>query len=211
MKYQVIQKGIYDSVMRAQDAGLIRLSAGNISARTDDGLVAITPSGIQYSELKAEQISIVDLDGRLISGPKPSSETPMHTAILRAMPDVQSVFHTHSPYAITFAMLGNEIPAVNLELFVCGAPIPVAKWASPGSEVAGEIAVEIFKKRSELKVMLLRKHGVVAIGKDLDQAYKLAYDAEIGMMTYFNARQIGKPEPLTAKQIQEIKDVYGIK
>jgi L-ribulose-5-phosphate 4-epimerase len=208
MDYREIQNAVYDSVIRAQDAGLVRLSAGNISARTADGHVAITPSGIQYSDLKAEQISIVDLDGQLISGPKPSSETPMHTAILRAMPEVQSVFHSHSPYAISFAMAGKDVPMVNLELFVCGAPIPVAPWASPGSVAAGEIVVEIFKQRPELKVVLLRKHGLVAIGDNLDQAYKLAYDAEIGMMTYFNALQLGKPEPLTAEQIQEIKDVY---
>jgi L-ribulose-5-phosphate 4-epimerase len=208
MDYVAVQSAVYDCVIRAQEAGLVRLSAGNISARTADGHVAITPSGIPYTVLKADDISIVDLDGQLMAGPKPSSETPMHTAILRAMPDVHSVFHSHSPYAISFAMVGNEIPMVNLELFVCGAPIPVAPWASPGSVAAGDIVVEIFKQRPELKVALLRKHGLVAIGKNLDQAYSLAYNAEVGMLTYFNALQLGQPEPLTAEQIQEIKDVY---
>lgn len=210
MDYRKIQTEVYDCVIKAQDAGLVRLSAGNISARTKDGNVAITPSGIKYTDLEINEISIVDIDGTLLDGPKPSSETPMHTAILRDMPDVQAVFHSHSPYAISFAMVGKDVPLVNMELLVCGAPIPVTPWACPGSIESGGVVVEIFKQRPGLKVVLLRKHGLVAIGKSLDDAYELAYDAEVGMMTYFNALQLGEPEPVTVEQIQEINDVYGL-
>jgi L-fuculose-phosphate aldolase len=210
MKYQNVKTEVYDCVMKAQDAGLVRLSAGNISTRTEDGNVAITPSGIKYTELDVDEISVVDLDGNLLSGPKPSSETPMHTAILRALPHVQAICHTHSPFAITFAMAGRDVPMVNLEMFVLGAPIPVAPWACPGSTAAGEITVQIFKERPELKAILLYKHGLVAIGDSLDHAFEWAYDAEVGMRTYYQALQIGDPKPLTAEQIQEIKDVYGV-
>ncbi|MBL7164513.1 MAG: class II aldolase/adducin family protein [Anaerolineales bacterium] len=210
MKYQSTREQLLDTVIKANEVDLIRMSAGNISTRTADGLVAITPSGVKYRNMSIEDISIVDLDGNLVEGLKPSSETPMHTAIYRNLPDVGSICHTHSTYAITFAMLGDEIPMVNLELLVCGAPIPVAPWASPGTPKAGEVTVEIFKDRPELKVILLRKHGLVAIGANLDHAFDMAFNAEVGFQSYYQALLLGKPEPITDEQFAEVKAAYNL-
>lgn len=211
MTYTTIRKKVFETVQKAQAANLVRLSAGNISARTDDGHVAITPGGIKYDQLVAGDIAIVNLESRPIDAPrKPSSETPMHTIILRDMPDVGAVVHTHSPYAITFAVLGTPIPTISLELLVCGAPIPVAPWACPGTPEPGHIAVEMFKARAELKVLLLRNHGLLSIGEDLDQAFELAYDAEVGMQIYHQALMAGKPNELTTAQIEEVKRVYSL-
>jgi len=210
MSYEAVRQEVYNTVMKAVDCGLIRLSAGNISARTSDGNVAITPAGIKYDVLTPDQIAIVDLRGNHIDGPcRASSETPMHTAILRNLPEVGAVCHTHSPYAMTFAVLGKEIPLINLELLVCGAPIPVAEWACPGSAGAGEVTVDIFKSRPNLKIMLLRNHGLVAIGKNLGQAFELAFDAEIGAQVYYQALQLGTPATITDAQVEEIFKVYG--
>lgn len=210
MNYQSVREELLDTVHKGTEADLIRMSAGNFSRRTEDGLVAITPSGIKYRSMKIEDISIVNLDGKLIEGPKPSSETPMHTAIYRSLPKVGSICHTHSPYAITFAMLGEDIPMVNLELLVIGAPIPVAPWACPGTPKAGEITVEIFTRRPELKAILLRKHGLVAIGANLESAFDAAYNAEVGMETYYQARLLGQPQPITAEELAEVKASYAI-
>jgi len=210
MKYQSTREQLLDTVIKANEVDLIRMSAGNISTRTADGLVAITPSGVKYRNMSIEDISIVDLDGNLVEGQKPSSETPMHTAIYRNLPEVGSICHTHSTYAITFAMLGDEIPMVNLELLVCGAPIPVAPWASPGTPKAGEVTVEIFKDRPELKVILLRKHGLVAIGANLDHAFDMAFNAEVGFQSYYQALLLGKPEPITDEQFAEVKAAYNL-
>ncbi len=209
MQYKSIREQLLDTVVKANEVDLIRMSAGNISARTEDGQVAITPSGVSYRNMTIEDISIVDLNGNLIEGLKPSSETPMHTAIYRNVPETGSICHTHSSYAITFAMLGKEIPMVNLELMVCGAPIPVAPWASPGTQKAGEVAVEIFQKRSDLRVILLRKHGLVAIGTNLDHAFNMAFNAEVGFQAYYQALQVGKPEPITEEQLAEIRIAYS--
>jgi L-ribulose-5-phosphate 4-epimerase len=209
MKYREIRALVFSMVAKAQAAGLIRLSAGNISTRTEDGLVAITPSGIRYDVLRAEDIAIVDLDGRPVDAPrKPSSELPMHLAILRELPEVGAIFHTHSPFAISFAILGREVPLVNLELLTCGGPLPVAPWACPGTPEAGKVTIDIFRRRPELKICLLRNHGLVAIGRDVENAYEIAYDAEVGMQTYYQALQVGKPEPLTPDQIDQIHRVY---
>lgn len=210
MKFESIRKAVYDTVMKAQEAGLVRLSAGNISARTEEGYVAITPSGVKYDVLSPEQIAIVDLHGNPIDAPcKPSSETPMHTAILRHLPQVQAICHTHSMFAITFAALEIEVPIINLELYVCGAPIPVAPWACPGTAAAGEITVNLFKSRPGLKVCLLRNHGLVAIGRSLENAFEMAYNAEVGLRTYHQARQLGQPSIISPEQIEQIRAVYG--
>ena len=208
MKYQSIREKILVSVVKANETNLIRLSAGNISTRTADGLIAITASDVAYRNMRIEDISIVDVDGYLVEGPKPSSETPMHTVIYRHFPDVGSIFHTHSPYAITFAMLGEDIHRANLELMTCGAPIPVAPWACPGTAEAGEVSASIMKQRTGLKVVLLRKHGLVAVGATLDQAFKMAYNAEFGLQCYYQALQLGKPENVTDEQLAEIRAVY---
>ena len=210
MKYQSTREQLLAAVVKANEVDLIRLSAGNISTRTEDGLVAITASGVKYRNMTTEDISIVDLDGNLIEGLKPSSETPMHTVIYRNLPDVGSIYHTHSTFAITFAMLGDEVPMANLELLVCGAPIPVAPWACPATTTAGEVTVEIFKDRPELKVILLRKHGLVAIGANLDHAFNMAFNAEVGFQSYYQALLLGKPEPITAEQVAEVKAVYHL-
>jgi L-ribulose-5-phosphate 4-epimerase len=210
MNFQDIRKQVYNTTMEAVEAGLIYLSAGNISARVDEDKIAITPGGIKYSKLRPEDIAIVSLDGEFIDGPhKPSSETPMHTHIMKNMPDINAVCHTHSEYAITFAMLGEEIPRANLELFVCGAPIPVTPWACPGTLNGGLEALKFFKERPELKAVILRSHGLIAIGGNLSNAFDIAYDAEVGLKTYHNCLQIGKPIILTQKEIDEIHEAYA--
>ena len=210
MNYLSVRKQLFDTVMRANEVELVHMSAGNKSTRTEDGLVAITPGGIKYRNMTVEDISIIDLDGNRIEGPPPSSETPMHTAIYRQLSHVGSVCHTHSTFAMTFAMLGEEIPMANLELVACGAPIPVAPWACPGTSKAGEVTVELFTNRSNLRVILLRKHGLVAIGSDLEDAFDMAFNAEVGLQAYHQALQLGTPEPITVEQLVEILAVYHV-
>jgi L-fuculose-phosphate aldolase len=210
MNYHPIQEQVYETILKLRDAGLTRLSAGNVSTRTDDGLVAITPSAVKYDVLSPADIAIVDLHGRIIQAvKKPSSETPMHTAILRNFPHIHAICHSHSPHAIAFAMLGEEVPAANIELWQCGAPVPVGPWACPGTDAAARVAVQVFSERPELKVFLLRKHGLVAVGSSLNSAFEFAYTAEIGMQAYYYACSLGKPEPLTHLQIEEIKQAYS--
>jgi L-fuculose-phosphate aldolase len=209
MIYKRERTHLLNTIWQACDLGLTRISAGNFSTRIDDDLVAITPAGINYKTIQRSDISIVDLDGNLLDGPTPSSEIPMHTAIYRNISRAISICHTHSIYGMVFAMLGEDIPLMSIELMVCGAPIPVAPWAAPGTTRAGEVAVDLLQSRPDLNVLLLRQHGMLAIGNSLDQALERAYNAEIGLEVYYKAKSMGKPQPFTKKQIAEIKEVYG--
>ncbi len=210
MEYVDHREKLLDFIQQGCRDGLIRLSAGNFSTRINNELVAITPSNILYRNLKVEDISIINLDGGRVDGPVPSSETPLHSTIYRTIARAQSICHTHSVYAMVCSMLGEEIPLISLELMACGAPIPTIPWAAPGTAQAGLIATEALKSREDLNVILLRQHGLVAIGGTLDEAYNRAYNAEIGLEVYYKVLLAGNPQPFTAHQVSEIRKVYKL-
>jgi ribulose-5-phosphate 4-epimerase/fuculose-1-phosphate aldolase len=107
------------------------------------------------------------------------------------------------------AQLEDTIPLMSIEILVCGGPIPVAPWATPGTAKAGEVAVRIFQKQQDLRVLLLRKHGLLAIGNSLDQAYSMAANAEVGMEIYYKTRLVREPHAFSPAQLKEIREIYG--
>jgi len=104
-----------------------------------------------------------------------------------------------------------ELPVICIELFFAGGPIPVAPYQCPGTREVGITAAFYFKKRPELKGLLLQNHGQVAIGNDLNEAYQMAYNVEIGAEIYHDALQTGKaPLVLSAEQIADISRQYHL-
>lgn len=214
MNYEKYKQRVYDATMHLDRCGLIRLSAGNISARIDDRLVAITPTSIAYDVLKPADISIITVDGKLVEGEfKPSSETPLHTAIYREMPQVGAVVHTHSIYAMTFAASNKPLPLVNVEALMAFAQgsIPVARYVSPGSPHAGEVAMEVLRANPDLKAMLLRNHGLLAVGPDVETTWQTAYKIETAAQVAYQAYTLGTPIEFTPEQIEEVYQIYGMK
>jgi L-fuculose-phosphate aldolase len=89
------------------DSGLVPTTSGNVSARSPEGDVLITPSGLPYEDLEPEDVVLVTLSGEVLEGSlEPSSEVPMHTGLYRSKPRIGGVVHTHAPYATTLACLG---------------------------------------------------------------------------------------------------------
>ena len=122
---------------RMGDSGLVRATSGNVSARTPEGSVLITPSGLPYEELDPADIALVDLNGNLLEGPlEPSTEVPMHTGIYRRRPRVGGIVHTHAPYATALACLGLEIPAIHYMIAALSEEgrVPLAPYATYCSE-----------------------------------------------------------------------------
>jgi L-ribulose-5-phosphate 4-epimerase len=212
MLYESIRREVHQVTLSLYEQGLLHLSAGNVSARASPEHVAITPSGVPYSTMEPEDIVIIDLHGRVIDGQrKPSSETPMHTLVLRQRPDVGSVVHTHSRYAMALAVVGKGIPLICTEGLIVRGPVPVAEYASPGSEAAGKAALEALAGPPAVMGVLLRNHGVLAIGKDVKQAFNVAYRIEVSAQVYHLALQVGEPTALTADQIAKIRAIYHAK
>lgn len=215
MDYSEIRNRVFTATMHLAQAGLIRLSAGNISARIDAQLAAITPASRAYDILAPGDICIISLDGRLVQGEfTPSSETPLHTALYRNLPQVGAVVHTHSIFAMTFSASHKPIPILGVEAMAACSDsdeIPVAKYVSPGSSQAGEVALECFHAHPGLQALLLRNHGLLAIGPDVETAWQTAYKVEIAAQVAYQAYQLGDVVKLNPAQIDEINRIYSKK
>lgn len=164
--------------------------------------------------MQPEDICVISLDGTLVEGEfKPSSETPLHTAIYREMPQVGAVVHTHSIYAMTFSASEKRIPLLGVEALAArsNGPIPVARYVSPGSSQAGEVAMEVFRENPGLQALLLRNHGLLTIGPDVETAWQTAYKIETAAQVAYQAFQLGEIVELTPDQVQEIFEIYSVK
>lgn len=210
MSYEKYKQQVYETVQKLVKIDLIRMSSGNVSLRLPDGNVAITPSGILYDDMKKKDIVVINLQNEVVEGEhEPSSEKQLHTEIYKSLPDVNAVVHTHSKYAIAFASAGVEIPVTNIEILAIGGPIPVAKYATPGTREVGIGAAEYFAENQDLKALLLQNHGLVAVGNTISDAYLNAYKVETGAEIYHIALQTGKEVfVLSDRQIEDIHRRY---
>lgn len=150
--------------------GLVTLTWGNVSGvDRDEGLVAIKPSGVDYGEMGAEDVVIVDLDGNQVEGERrPSTDTPTHLALYRAFESIGGVAHTHSTWATAWAQAGREIPILGTtHADLCPEPIPLSR-ALTEQEVAddyegatGQVLVEAVGEEGPDRVpaALVRGHG----------------------------------------------------
>ncbi|MBM4270874.1 MAG: class II aldolase/adducin family protein [Deltaproteobacteria bacterium] len=209
MMYETIRAILLNTVLKLHQKDLIQLNSGNVSVRASEDHIAITPTGVPYDEMTAEDMVIIDLDGVVVDGRhKPSSETPMHTIIYKDMPAVKAIVHSHSPYALAFAAVGRNIPIICTEGLALRGPVPVAEYECPGTEAQGLAAIKAMKGPPSVIGTLLKNHGVLATGANLVQAYSAAYRIEMAAKIYLLALQIGNPDILTDEQIREIRSVY---
>lgn len=109
-----LRREVCDANLRLVRAGLVTLTWGNASGRSDDGkLVVIKPSGVPYESMRDEDMVVVDLDGNVVEGAlRPSSDTPTHLHLYRSLAGVGGVAHTHSRCAVAFAQARREIPCL---------------------------------------------------------------------------------------------------
>jgi L-fuculose-phosphate aldolase len=187
---------------RLLDDGLAVGSAGNMSVHAGD-LVAITPSGISYAEMRPEDVCLVAFDGTEPAGlsqETPSSETPMHLAIYAAT-KAGAVVHTHSPEVIALSAAREELPAIHYAITGLGGPVRVAPYVRFGSAGLAAAAVEALEGRS---AVILRNHGAVTCGRDLAQAYDRALLLEWLARTYRLALCYGEPAILSAAELDEV-------
>jgi L-ribulose-5-phosphate 4-epimerase len=190
--------------------GLVTWTSGNISARVPgEELMVIKASGVPYAELTADAIVICDLDGELVEGSlAPSSDAATHGHVYRYMPEVGGVAHTHSAYATAWAARGEPIPCVLTAIAdEFGGEIPVAPFALIGSEEIGRgIVATLDGHRSP--AVLLRAHGVFALGAGPRDAVKAAVMCEDAARTVHLARALGAVEPLEPTSIDALHERY---
>jgi L-ribulose-5-phosphate 4-epimerase len=190
--------------------GLVAWTSGNVSARVPgEELMVIKPSGVPYAELTAEAMVVCDLDGDPVEGSlAPSSDAATHGYVYRHMDGVGGVAHTHSPYATAWAARGEPIPCVLTAIAdEFGGEIPVAPFALIGSDEIGREIVDTLE-RHRSPAVLLRGHGVFALGAGPRDAVKAAVMCEDVARTVHLARALGHVEPLEPASIDALYDRY---
>jgi L-ribulose-5-phosphate 4-epimerase len=188
---------------------LVVWTGGNVSARIPgENLFVIKPSGVGYDDLTPENMVLCDLDGTVIEGTSPSSDTAAHAYVYRHMPSVNGVVHTHSTYATAWAARGEAIPCVLTAMAdEFGGDIPIGPFAIIGDESIGEgIVATLTGHRSP--AVLMQNHGVFTIGDSAKSAVKAAVMAEDVARTVHIARQGGELIPIPQASIDALYDRY---
>ena len=205
MSHQSLREEVARVAKLLIESGLVTGTSGNVSARTPDGDVLMTPSGIDYEEMEPGDVVLVDVDGKVLEGSLgPSTETPMHTGIYRARADVGAVVHTHSVFATTLACLGWTIPPVHYMLTTLSedGEIPLAPYTTYGTEkLAGHAAEALGEDRN---ACLLQNHGTIAVGDSPGEAFSRTVVLEEMAEIYYRTRSVGEPVLLSPEQVGEV-------
>lgn len=204
---QVCQE-IVQTCLNLTKSKLVEGLWGNVSARLDDNLVAITPSGRDYQSLAWQDISIIDLKGNIQKSiHNPSSEAFLHLAIYNNRSDVKAVIHTHSVYASAFAVAEKPIMSLIEDVVqIVGGEIAVAPYALPGTQELAKNAVEYLQDKN---AVLLSKHGTVACGRSLAEAFVVASIVEkTAQIALFAGILNPNVKPLSNHDIEVLRTNY---
>ena len=187
---------------------LVRATQGNLGARDpESGFICITPSAVDYEVLEAEDITVVDENGEVIEGKwRPSSETPLHTLILRRRPEIGCVMHTHSFYASAFGVVYQPIPVVLAEAAAClGSEVPIAPYQKSGTLAFAELVYDVLGKG---QAVIWGNHGAMVVGDTLPRTYSIAHALEDSAKIYSIAKQLGEPVTLPAQEVTQMHAMW---
>jgi len=177
-------------------------TSGNLSVRRG-GVMAITPSGMPYERMTPADICLVRMsDAALLSGPRPSTETPMHLALYQAS-HATAIVHTHSPFVVALSTVLEELPAVHYAMADLGGTVRVAPYARFGTTQLAASAAAALAGRS---AVILRNHGALTCGPTLTRAYERARTLEWLARVYWYARLAGTPQTLSEAALTEVSD-----
>ena len=199
------REALLNSALALQTLGLNQGTSGNTSIRQGDGFV-ITPSGMPINEMNANSMVEMNMHGEAISAGKPSSEWRFHRDIYQARPEVGAVIHTHAMFATTLACLRKDIPPFHYMIAIAGGDnIRCADYALFGTQALSDHAIEALQER---RACLLANHGMIAVGKSLQQALDIAIEVETLCEQYWRALQVGEPNILSTQEMNEVREQF---
>jgi L-fuculose-phosphate aldolase len=187
---------------------LLTSNDGNISVRLEDERVLITPSGLCKGRMQADDLLVVDLDGNILSfkdGCKPSSETPMHLEVYKQRPDVRAVLHAHPVFATVLSVSDSPFPVDVLpEILLTIGEVPTTRYATPSSHDDADAIRALIQKHDAL---LLRQHGSLTIGKDLDASLTSLERIEHVAEVFWRAKILGKVNRIPEGDVEKLLKV----
>ena len=210
--YMEFREEVCKIAKKMWEAGFVTGSSGNIGMRVPDeeNRYVINPTSIPYEEMCPEQVVVVDGEGDLMVEVDydPSVETPMHTAIFKARPDVGAIIHSHAIYSTILAVIRKPIPALIEEFVIyAGGEVIVAEYAAAGSNDLARFAVKALGQNSAI---LLANHGNLCTGKNLKKAFNLCALVEKSAKIYVETLKLGGIHKLPEEVMEAKKEMYKL-
>ncbi len=216
-----LKQQVYEANMELPRRGLVTYTWGNVSGiDRESGLFVIKPSGVEYDELRPEDLVVLDLNGNKVEGKlNPSSDTKTHIELYKAFPELGGIVHTHSTHAVAWAQAGRDIPCfgtTHADYFY--GPVPCAR-ALTQEEIdedyeknTGKVIIEAFRGRNiqplHVPGVVCSSHGPFTWGKDAAQAvYHAVVLEEVAKMALLTL-QI---DPNAAPAPQRIQDKHFLR
>jgi L-fuculose-phosphate aldolase len=188
------QQQLLELALHLQASGLNEGSSGNCSIRDRDGFY-ITPSGLNPKAMSADDMVFMDFKGTIQSAQKPKREPSSRK-------DVNVVIHTHSTFATTLSLFRKDIPAFHYMIAVAGGnSIRCSPYELFGTQALSDAALKALIER---KACLLANHGMIVIGRDIEEALNITHEVERLCEQYSYALQIGSPVILSDKEMNEV-------
>ncbi|EML4684688.1 L-fuculose-phosphate aldolase [Citrobacter amalonaticus] len=207
-----LSREIIETCLEMTRLGLNQGTAGNVSARYQDGML-ITPSGIPYERMTEQMIVYADNDGKYEEGKLPSSEWRFHLAAYQTRPEANAVVHNHAIHCTAVSILNRPIPAIHYMIAAAGGnSIPCAPYATFGTRELSEHVVVALKNR---KATLLQHHGLIACEENLQKALWLAHEVEVLAQLYMKTLAVMDPVPVLSDEeiavVLEKFKTYGLR
>lgn len=181
------KKLVLDTALEIKKNQLVSLSGGNVSLKVGEGKYLVTPSGMIYERMTFEDVCLVDDEGKVIEGRrKPSSDTAALLYLFHALPGINAVIHTHQPWATAAGFVMDQIPEFLVTVIdACHNPVNVAPFTPSSALGMGELAAAYI---GDSTAVILKHHGVITVGKDMDEALFAAVYLEESAKTLMIAK-----------------------
>ncbi len=201
------RRAVVRFMKRLHAKNLLAANDGNISVRLDGQRLLVTPSGGHKAFLKAEELVEVDLSGRVLSGTRtPTGELAMHLEVLRRRPEIQAVVHAHPPTCIALSVVERQsLNGILPEVILSTGEVPIVPYARPVSQAMAD-ALDPFIDDHD--ALILERHGTLALGRTLLDAYALTERMEHAAEVLYRAHAFGRIRLLPRSEERELKELY---
>ncbi|RJS84582.1 class II aldolase/adducin family protein [Candidatus Bathyarchaeota archaeon] len=206
-----LKRKIVEISRRLYEKGFMEGTGGNVSAKLPNSqIILTTPSGVCKGYLSSSDIVKIDYEGKIVEGKlKPTSETPMHTSIYKARPDINAVIHAHPPFCTGFACAGMPIDSsIFPEAIVMVGEVALVEYATPGTD---DLAMKVSEAAKMHDALLLQNHGTVTLGASLEEAYLKTEVLEETAHILLISTLLGGYKSLPEAEVKKIKLMVGRK
>lgn len=198
MTEKALRKSLRNACVKLYDRNLTVSAGGNMSVRLDDQSILITPSGRNKGLLEPEDMVKVSMDGEIIGSGRPSMEVNFHLGLYRANENVNAVVHCHPLYCTALSVKGEGLKTdLTPEGVLLLRQVPMIGYFTPGTKELADAIVE----HAGSMVMLMEKHGAIAQGRNLEEAYNRMEELEFQAKLQF---LVGDAEGLPQEEIDRI-------